>query len=662
MNLQIQQLIGQAIEHFQSGAPKQAEEILVRVLSMQSNSLPALEILGLIKASLGEHLEAAKLLKKAIKLNPQNPATQYNLAKALSESKDYVGSLIHHEKALQLSPNNPDGWLNYGQTLTGLKRYENALSAFNKALAINPQYTEAWHNKAIGCAQLGRHEEAINCFNQAIELQANNAKIWLDLSGSLGSLNRYEDALQSCDQALALQTHYPEAWLNKGSAYSELKQFNQAIDAYDQALELRNDYVDALFGKGVALEKIDRKQEALNYYDKAITLDPSYAKAWLNKGNTLNDLSQYQEAIDCFDKAIKLQPNYADAWANKSIALYELKEFESAITCCDRAIRIEPGHIDAHWNKAFAQLILGNFEEGWINYEYRWGRKDNAQNCYRHIPRPNSLEVLINKKIIVWPEQGFGDIFQFVRYISELATLGAQVTLEVQPSLISLFQNQYPCDLIAKGEFIEGADFQIPLASLPLLFKTTLESIPANTPYIRVNPTNVDEWKFRLPLSNEKLNIGIACSGNIDFDLKHGGNKRPIPLSYFSDLAKQHNLFLIQKEIRVTDQPALKTIKDIHPLGDLIDNFEDTAAIIENMDLIISIDTSIAHLAGALNKKVLVLLSWCPDWRWLSEGTTSPWYPSATLIRQSLPSDWGSTAGKLTKLVQRESLRKIAKI
>ena len=385
MNLQIQQLIGQAIEHFQSGAPKQAEEILVRVLSMQSNSLPALEILGLIKASLGEHLEAAKLLKKAIKLNPQNPATQYNLAKALSESKDYVGSLIHHEKALQLSPNNPDGWLNYGQTLTGLKRYENALSAFNKALAINPQYTEAWHNKAIGCAQLGRHEEAINCFNQAIELQANNAKIWLDLSGSLGSLNRYEDALQSCDQALALQTHYPEAWLNKGSAYSELKQFNQAIDAYDQALELRNDYVDALFGKGVALEKIDRKQEALNYYDKAITLDPSYAKAWLNKGNTLNDLSQYQEAIDCFDKAIKLQPNYADAWANKSIALYELKEFESAITCCDRAIRIEPGHSKVWLNKG--TILCG------MNLYLESIKCFNAAIALK----PNDVDALINK-------------------------------------------------------------------------------------------------------------------------------------------------------------------------------------------------------------------------------------------------------------------------
>ena len=654
MNPQIQQLIGQAIERFQGGSPIQAEEILVRVLSMQSNNLPALEILGLIKASLGEHLEAAKLLKKAIKLNPQNPATQYNLAKALSESKDYVGSLIHHEKALQLAPNNPDGWLNYGQTLSRLNRDELALTAFDNALSINRNYAEVWHNKALTLSKLKRHEAALDCYQNTVKLDPNSPKAWLDLSTGLGALNRYEDALQSCDQALALQIHYPEAWLNKGSAYSELKQFSQAIDAYDKAIELKNDYVDALFSKGVALEKLDRKQEALNYYDKAITLDPSYAKAWLNKGNVLNDLTQYQEAIACFDKAIELQPDYADAWANKSVALYELKEFESAINCCDRAIGIEPGHVDAHWNKAFAQLILGNFNEGWMNYEFRWGRKDATQNPYPHIPRPNNLNEVIGKKIIIWPEQGFGDIFQFARYIPKLIDLGAHVTFEVHKPLESLFKNQFTCDLLISGNSNKGADFQMPLASLPMLFKANLDSMTANVPYIQVNPAIVTDWKMKLPLSKDKLNIGIACSGNINFDLKHGGNKRPIPLSYFSNLALQHNLFLIQKEIRDTDQTTLRAMSNLHSLGDLINNFEDTAAIVENMDLIISIDTSLVHLAGALGKKVLVLLSWCSDWRWLANGEYSSWYPSATLIRQSSPKNWESVMSKVAELLRDE--------
>ena len=655
MNPQIQQLIGQAIERFQGGSPKQAAEILMRVLSMQSNNLPALEILGLIKASLGEHVEAAKLLKKAIKLNPQNPATQYNLAKALSESKDYVGSLIHHEKALQLAPNNPDGWLNYGQTLAYLNRYELALTAFNNALSINSNYAEAWRNKALTFSALKRHEEALDCYQTAIKLDPQNAKIWLDLSSSFGALNRYEDALHSCDQALALNKNYPEVWLNKGSAYNELKQYDQALNCYNQALEIKSDYLDALFSKGVVLEKLNQKQEAIFFYNKAIELDPSYAKAWLNKGNVLNYLTQYQEALNCFNRAIELQSDYADAWANKSIALYELKRFKDAINCCDKAIAIDPEQLDCYWNKAFAHLMLGNFSEGWTNYEYRWSRKDAEQNPYPHLSRPNSLEELVGRRIIVWPEQGFGDIFQFARYIPILIDLGVHVTFEVQQPLFSLFQNQYPCDLVIKGSFNEEVDYQIPLASLPLLLKTTSDSIPADIPYIRMAPEKVDEWKNKLPLSKDRLNIGIACSGNINFDLKHG-NKRPIPLENFAELAKQHNVFLIQKEIRETDQIALQNFGMIHPLGDLINSFEDTAAIIENMDLIISIDTSLVHLAGALGKKMLVLLSWSPDWRWLNEGSNSLWYPSALLIRQQSIGDWQSVMEQVKILLREEKL------
>jgi tetratricopeptide (TPR) repeat protein len=646
MDTQIEHLISQAIERFQIGSPKQAEEILTRILSTQANNLPALEILGLIKASQGNHLEAAKLLKKAIKLNPQNPATQYNLAKALSESKDYVGSLIHHEKALQLAPNNPDGWLNYGQTLAVLKRYEQALTAFNNALSINPQYAEAWHNKGLGCAQLAQHEEAVGCINRAIELQPNNPKIWLDMSTSLGALKRYQDALHCCEQALALQPNYPEAWLNKGSAFSELKQFNEAIECYNSALALKNDFVDAWYSKGVALDKLDQQQEALDCYNKALELDPSYAKAWLNKGSVLNYMAQYQDAIACFDSAIQLQPDYADAWANKGVALYELLQLDEAIQCCNKAIEFDPEHVDAHWNKSFSQLMLGNLDQGWINYEYRWRRKGADQNPHPHIPALTSLSTLAGKKILVWSEQGFGDTLQFARYIPKLIDLGAQVTFEVQEPLVQLFQNQYPCILATKGSPIEAADFQIPLVSLPLLFKTNSESIPTNIPYIKVAPEKIQEWGNRLPLSKEKLNIGIACSGNIDFDLKHG-NRRPIPLAHFSELAQQHNLFLIQKDIRDSDQVTLQTLNTIHPLGHLINNFEDTAAIIENMDLIISIDTSLVHLAGALGKKALVLLSWSPDWRWLSEGATNPWYPTATLFRQPSAGDWESVMGKV---------------
>lgn len=650
MTPQIQHLIGQAIESFQNGNLKQAEEILSRILTTQSNLLPALEILGLIKASQGNHLEAAKLLKKAVKLSPQNPATQYNLAKALSDSKDYVGSLIHHEKALQLAPNNPDGWLNYGQTLAKLMRYERAVIAFDKALSINPHYAEAWHNKGLACSELKQYEETLNCYDRALKLQPNNAKVWVDMSTNFGLIKRYQDAIHCCEKALAIESNLPEAWLNKGCAHGELKDYLAALDCYDKALVLKDDYVDAWFNKGVSLEKLERYQEAIACYNKALALDPTYAKAWLNKGSVLNYRTDYTQALTCFDRAIELHPNYPDAWANKGVSHYELLHLEDSITCCNQAIEIDPGYIDGYWNKSFSELMLGRFEEGWVNYEYRWRRHGADQYLYPNLPALTSLAEVRNKKILVWAEQGFGDTLQFARYIPKLIELGAHVTFEVQGALSSLFQNQYACTLISKGDPIGDIELQTPLLSLPLLFQTNLGSIPSNIPYLQVPPKAIAQWKSKLPLESNKLNIGFACSGNIHFDLKHG-NKRPVPLASFSKLAKEHNLFLIQKEIRESDQDTLKTLANIHYLGNLIHNFEDTAAIIQNMDLIISIDTSLAHLAGALGKRMIVLLPWCPDWRWLATGTSNPWYPKATLIRQPHAGDWNPVIEQLEAIL-----------
>jgi tetratricopeptide (TPR) repeat protein len=653
MNPQIEQLIGKAIEYFQGGSPKQAEEILLGILNTQSNNLPALEILGLIKASQGNHFESAKYLKKAVKLNPQNPATQYNLAKALSEGKDYLRALIHQEKALQLAPNNPDGWLNYGQTLAHLKRHEQALTAFNNVLTINPNNMEAWLNKGLACSQLERHTEAIDHYHKAIKIKSDNAKAWLDLSTSLGALKRYEDALHSCKQALQLQPKYPEALLNQGTAYNELKQYDQALQCYNQALDIKSDYVDAWYNKGISLEKLERQIEALECYDRAIELNPSLAKAWLNRGCVLNFISLYPEAIEAFDHALKLQPKYPEALANTAISLYEQLQFNEAIECCNKAIQIDPNYIDGHWNKSFPQLVQGHFKDGWVNYEYRWRRKESDQYRHGNIPQLSSLKDAYDKEILVWSEQGFGDTLQFCRYIPMLIDLGIQPIFEVPNTLTPLLRNQFNCKVLTQGESVGTVDFQTPLLSLPLLFNTELSSISTKTPYIRVSPSKIQEWSNKLSLSHQKLNIGIACSGNRNLELKQG-NKRPIPLHYFSELSTQHNLFLIQKDILETDKTSLRELKAIRPLGDLILNFEDSAAICENMDLIISADTSLVHLAGALNKRVFVLLPYCPEWRWLSAGEHSPWYPSATLFRQPSRGDWETVIQRVETYIEKQ--------
>ena len=654
MNPYTQQLIGQAIECLQGGAAKQAEEILLGILNTQQNNLPALEILGLIKATQENHQEAARYLKKAVKLNPNNPATQYNLAKALSESKDYVGSLVHHERALQLASNNPDGWLNYGQTLAHLKRHEKALVAFNNVLSINPTHIDAWLNKGLTYSQLEKHADAIPCFKKAIELNPNNAKAWMDLSASLGALKHYEEALDSCEQALKLQPEYPEALLNKGAAHSELKQYEQALDCYDQALAIKNNYVDAWYNKGISLEKLNRQNEALDCYNKAISFDPNYAKAWLNKGCVLNYLSLYIDALEAFNRALFLQPKCPKTLANKAVSLHELLSFNEAIDCCNEAILIDPSYIDGYWNKAFSQLIQGNFKEGWDSYEYRWKRVNSDIYCHGNIAPLTSLTAAYDRDVLIWSEQGFGDTIQFCRYIPMLIELGVRPIFEVPKPLIALLKNQFECRTICQGDPVDAASFQTPLLSLPRLFNTDLSSIPSKTPYIHVAQNKIAQWSSRLKLSDSKLNIGIACSGNANLELKQG-YKRPIPLHFFASLSKKYNLFLIQKEIFEADQISLKELSHIHQLGTLIENFEDSAAICQNMDLIISADTSLAHLAGALNKRVFILLPFCPEWRWLATGEESHWYPSATLFRQPNRGDWKTVINNVELLLDKES-------
>jgi hypothetical protein len=305
------------------------------------------------------------------------------------------------------------------------------------------------------------------------------------------------------------------------------------------------------------------------------------------------------------------------------------------------SIGLDPTYAESYWNKSIAQLVLGDFDSGWRNYEYRWKKNNPAQPLHQEIPSLSSLDKIFDKKILVWSEQGFGDTLQFARYIPKLMGLGAKVHFEVQSSLAPLLQDQFACNLITSGSPVVDVDFQIPLLSLPRLFGTDLHSIPKEVPYIKTSTKKMGEWKARLPLVNDRLNIGVACSGNANFDLQYG-NKRTIPLSFFSNLANEHNLFLIQKEVLKTDQETLDQLGTIHALGNSIGNFEDSAAIVENMDLIISIDTSLAHLAGSLGKRVFILLPWCAEWRWLLSETTTPWYPTATLFRQPAIGDWAS--------------------
>jgi len=530
MNPQLQSMIGQAVQAFQVGNHARAETILQKILQLHPNNLPAIHILGLIKASEAKHSEAAQLLSKAVKLEPNDPSLRYNLAKALAASGMDIQSLPHHEKAATLTPKNPEVWLNYAKSLANLSRHEEALEKIHIALDIQPEYLEALISK----------------------------------SAILNELNHFDDSLATSDLALGVNPLAQDAWSNRGGALKGLGRFHDALDAYD----------------------------------RAISIDGNYSQAWFNRGVLLKDQKRFDEAMASYEKAIDIKPD----------------------------------DVDAHWNKALLQLTTGNLLEGFQGYEWRW-KRSNAE-AYRHkdISSLKSLQDLGGKSLLVWAEQGLGDTIQFSRYIPMLLSCGAKVFFEIQPPLASVIARSYPSvKTIPIGQNIEGIDFQIPLASLPGLFSTNLLTIPIQGAYLKSCPLKIEYWSQKLKSGNGKKNIGFACSGIT-------GN--PIPLEKFSTISSMANLFLIQKSLRKSDEESLNKVAGLQVLGDLMEDFEDTAGIVESMDLIISVDTSLAHFAAALGKKTWTLLPYVPEWRWLDNLEDTPWYPGMKLYRQQSPGDW----------------------
>jgi protein O-GlcNAc transferase len=312
MTSQPQLILQQAIKAFQNGNFDGAALILKRILQVDSKNLPALHILGLIKASQSNFGEAADYLARAARIHPNDASIQYNLAKALTDSGNDKDALAHHKKAVALDPNNPQAWLSYGKTASNLARYEDALGCYNKALSLKSDYAEALLNKGA----------------------------------TLKELEKYEDAIAFAEEVLAINPNLAEAWSNKGGALKELKRYDEAIAHYDKALSLKPDHAETWWNKGVALKELKRYDEAIAHYDKALNLKPNHAEGWSNKGVALHELKRYDEAIAHYDKALSLKPNHAEGWSNKGAALYELKRYDEAIAHYDKALSLKP---DINW-------------------------------------------------------------------------------------------------------------------------------------------------------------------------------------------------------------------------------------------------------------------------------------------------------------------------
>lgn len=418
-------------------------------------------------------------------------------------------------------------------------------------------------------------------------------------------------------------------------------QFAQALESYDRCLAL-DDRPQYRSNRGVLLQEMGRIDEALADHDRALAADPTYAQGHYNRGNALQALDRLDEAVSAYDTCIKLLPTFAPAYSNKADALRDLGRFDVALASYEQALSLAPDLPDARFNRALVFLLLGRFEEGLSDYEWRWQRGD-LQKHRRSFRAALWLgqESLAGKTILLHAEQGLGDTLQFCRYAQMVSALGARVIMECPRALVPLLKTLPGVDiLLAAGDVLPHFDFHCPLASLPLTLKTSLHCVPAPILYLYPQPERIRRWSQGL--GQEGLRIGVCWQGQPS-QIDQG---RSFPLKMLKPLSEIPGVRLISLhkgagEAQLQDLPPGMTVQTLGPHFDKDGAFLDTAAVMKHCHLVVTSDTAIAHLAGALGVPVWVALKFVPDWRWLLHRSDSPWYPTMRLFRQSAPGDWG---------------------
>jgi tetratricopeptide (TPR) repeat protein len=625
-----------------------AKKSAARVTELNKNNAVAWMNLGVIEQELNNYESSINYFNKAIEIDPLYFHAYNNKGILLCELGKYQGAIINFEKSLELKPDLVEAILNKADAFKELKNFDEALKCIDAALKIKKLAPEIWGKKGEILHNMKKYKEAIQTYDQAIKLNKNYAEALCNKGFTLFTIELYEEAIVECNKALKIKKIFPEAWLNIAVSYIGLKKYELALDYCEKALAVSENFIEALNSKGLCLLNLKQYEEANKIFDKVLKIRKDFPEAIENKANTLHALKEYDEALTLYE-AIGNKKDYHKVLNNKGLLLHalghtkDIKYFNLAKDCYDQAIKIKSDFPDVYWNKSLSQLTLGEFAEGWRNYEYRF-KLESAKPQFITIPRLENLKNLTNKRILIWSEQGLGDSIQFCRYIYKILDLGAKVTFDTSKTLTALMSRQFNCTINETGQGLvqNDFDFQVPLLSLPMLFNTNLNNIPFNESYLKTSKDKDNEWLNKLKLTKQKLNIAITYAGNPNYV---ADSERSANLEIFHPLVDKVNLFLIQKDMKKEDKVFLKKYPQVKFIGKDIDNFDDLASVIQNMDFVISTDTSIPHLAAAIGKKVFILLGKITDWRWMLNSESSPWYSSATLLRkkfnpESKTEDW----------------------
>jgi tetratricopeptide (TPR) repeat protein len=578
--------------------------------------------------------------------------------RAIAQHAQAVASF---DRALAVRGDFAEVWSLRGESLGELGRHDEAVASFDSALASRPAFAEAWFLRADMLGKMGRNGQARESLERAIALRPDYAAAWAALGLQLHALERHAEAIGAFDRSLALAPN-AAAWNNRGLSFDALGQPAKALESYDRALAANDAIAEVWCNRAKALSDLGRMDEALASLDRASELMPDLAAAVSGRATPLRLLGRLEEALAACDRALAMEADAAHCWAQRAATLAELGRFDAADASYGRALELEPGDSLVAFNRGLLYLGLGRYAQGWEGYEKRPGIHRVVERL--GVPVWDGASSLQGKVLLIQCEQGLGDTLQFCRYVPLLVERGARVILRVPSTLQRLASSvREGVRVLTDGDVLPSFDLQCPLVSLPHRFGTTLETIPAEVPYLAPPAQALARWRAMLGIDatgatasrpgGVRLRIGLVCSGSIA-----GGplRFRALPLALFLPVMLSLKGWdiewhLLQTELRDDDVPALAQSGLRDHRAELHD-FSETAALAACMDLIVSVDTAVAHLAGALALPVFILLRSSPDWRWLVDRSDSPWYPTARLFRQQTLGDWSGVLDQLRQALE----------
>ncbi len=611
-----------------------------KTLTLIPDHVMALCNLGTVLQKSGNLEEAISSYRKAISLKPDYADAHYNLGNALKEHQKLEEAIICYKNAIKLNPSNADLYCYLGNVFKEHGDLDEAIECYRKSSELNPENAGFYCNLGAAFQESGALDKAISSYKEAIKLNPNYVMAFSNLGSALQESGKPEEAITSYEKAIALNPDYAEAHNNLGASLLEIGKTEEAITCHKRAIELNPDCAEAHNNLGTALMTQNMFSDAITSYSRALLLNPEYAEAHNNLGTALKAQNNFDNAILSHRKAIELKPDYADAYNNLGTVLKESSKPGEAMIYYKQAIELKPDCAQAHLNLAFALLLTKNYKDGFKEYEWRLHLKRGTSESNQK-PRWDG-SALNGKSILVFTEQGIGDFIQFVRYLPMVKELGGYVIVECPQGLNRLLNNCAGIDAITgispRGKSSIQFDVQVPLLSLPGIFDVAVDSIQENLSYIKPDPVLVSQWHSKIGHDNN-LKVGIVWAGNPEH--KNDRN-RSCSLDYFAHLTSIRGLtfYSLQKGSASAGADNQLDDMEIINLNSELKDFADTAAAIDNLDMVISVDTSVAHLAGAIGKPVWTLLPFVPDWRWMLERDDSPWYPSMRLFRQTRLDDW----------------------